>query len=83
MRRAGRVSVVMVGLRVRRAVTGGVFHVAVAGPEIAMRRAKGLRYQPHQKRHCREGTEQRTQSCLARTHTRTLLNLPSPTQLLV
>ena len=83
MRRAGRVPVVMVGLRLRRAVAGGVFLVALAGTEIAMRRAKDLRDQPHQKRHCREGTEQRTQSYLAQTHIRTLHNLPSPTQPLV
>ncbi len=47
MRRGGRISFVVVRLRRLRAVTSGMFRVAVADTKVAMRRAKHQRSQPN------------------------------------
>ena len=68
MGRAGSIAVVVMGLRRSRGVTRRLLGTAVADAEVAMREAEHLRRDPNQQRPRRERAEQRTESCLARTH---------------
>ena len=68
MSRAGRITVLVMSLRRSRGVTRRLLRTAVAHAEVAVREAEHLRRDPNQQHPRREGAEQRTESCLARTH---------------
>ena len=65
---AGGITVIVMSLRRSRGVTRRFLGTAVADAKIARREAEHLCRDPNQQRPRRKRAEQRTESCLARTH---------------
>ena len=68
MSRAGRIAVFVMRWGRGRGMTRRLLRTAVADSEVAVREAEHLCRDPNQQHPSREGAEQRTESCLARTH---------------